>query len=165
MTLYLVRHAQAGSRSTWDGTDDQLRPLTPHGRRQSADLVGLLAEFPLTRVLTSPYLRCVETVAALGARVRLVVEQTEALAEGPADDAIALVQTLLGQDDGHAVLCSHGDIIPDLLDYFVRQHGIELGKNPRCQKGSVWMIDSLDSTSGSARAAWSATYVPPPGER
>jgi broad specificity phosphatase PhoE len=152
LTLYLLRHAQAGSRATWDGTDDTRRPLTSQGRRQAADLVGLLVEFPIDRVLTSPYLRCVETVAPLTARLDIPLEITESLAEGPEDDALALVRSL---GSANVVMCSHGDIIPALLDTFRRVDRLDLGIDPRCQKSSVWMLEPGPVFD-------KAVYLPPP---
>ncbi len=138
MTLYLLRHAQAGSRATWNGTDDTRRPLTSQGRRQSADLVDSLVEVGLERIFTSPYLRCAETVAPLATRLGLQVEITEALAEGPHADALVLARSL---GTRNALMCSHGDIIPGLLDTFRRVDGLDLGPDPRCQKGSLWILD------------------------
>ncbi len=152
MTLYLLRHAQAGSRATWDGTDDTRRPLTSQGRRQAADLVGLLVDLPIDRVLSSPYLRCVETVAPLTARLGMPLEITEALAEGPEDDALALVRSL---GSANVLMCSHGDIIPALLDTFRRVDRLDLGTDPRCQKGSVWMLEPGPVFD-------KAVYLPPP---
>lgn len=160
MTLYLLRHAQAGSRATWNGTDDTLRPLTAQGRRQSADLVDTLAEVGIERLLTSPYLRCVETLAPLAACIGVPVEITQALAEGPHDDALALVRSL---GSLNVVMCSHGDIIPALLDTFRRVDSLDLGADPRCQKGSLWILEP-GVPNGLER--WptfeSAAYVGPP---
>ena len=159
MTLYLVRHAQAGTRSHWDG-DDQSRPLTTEGRHQAADLVDMLGEVALTQILSSPFKRCIETVAPLAARrygerpgLQLRVDQS--LAEGSPLAAIALVRSLTDTD---AVLCSHGDIIPGILDSLVCTDGLELGKDPKCQKGSIWVIDADKAGKHFA----SAVYVPPP---
>jgi broad specificity phosphatase PhoE len=91
MTVYLLRHAHAGERSAWRELRDELRPLSDHGRRQSADLVKLFADLPIDRVWTSPYLRCVESVAPLSARLGVASEITDALAEGPAVEALALL--------------------------------------------------------------------------
>jgi broad specificity phosphatase PhoE len=153
MTLYLVRHAQAGSRQNWDGDDDTHRPLTSFGRNQAADMVGVLADVPLDAIFTSPYLRCVETAAPLGARRSIPVEVVDALAEGPADRAIALVEQ---NRHRNALFCSHGDIIPALLEYLVATFQVDLGPRPRCQKSSIWIID-LDAPAAADRAI----YVPP----
>jgi phosphohistidine phosphatase SixA len=123
----VVRHASAGDRATWSGPDDQ-RPLDARGRRQAAALVETLAEFTIDRILTSPYLRCTETVAPLAAALGLAVERTEVLAEGSPRPAVAaLVSELRGSC---AVLCSHGDIIGQLI-----------GHGRHCKKGAVWVLE------------------------
>jgi phosphohistidine phosphatase SixA len=155
VTLYLVRHAQAGSRATWDGEDDQLRPLTGEGRHQTADLVGLLADMQISRVITSPYKRCIETAAPIAARLGVPVEVHQALAEGPCDDALALARDVISED---ALFCSHGDIIPGMLDAFARDDQVDLGNNPRCQKGSVWVCEPAADLKRFA----AATYLSPP---
>lgn len=153
MTIYLVRHAQAGSRQNWDGDDDTKRPLTSFGRNQAADMVGTLAEVPLDAIFCSPYLRCIETAAPLGARRSIPVDVVDALAEGPADRAIALFEA---NKTRHALYCSHGDIIPALLEYLSTKYAVDLGERPRCQKSSIWIIE-LDA----AKSADRAVYVPP----
>ncbi len=153
MTVYLIRHAQAGSRQSWDGDDIQ-RPLTGFGRHQSADLVGVLADVALSAIYSSPYLRCIETVAPLAARRGLQLSVSTALEEGPAEAAIALLEECIGID---AVFCSHGDIVPELLQHLAASHGIDLGDRPRCQKGSMWIVEP-DVTIGRFIRA---EYVPP----
>src|SRR5688500_5133995 len=81
MPLYLVRHAKAGNRHHWTG-DDVERPLSPKGQAQADGLAKALDGVPLTRVLSSPYVRCVQTVEPLAAAHGLEVEETPALAEG-----------------------------------------------------------------------------------
>src|SRR5688572_19762287 len=81
MTVYLVRHAVAVGRSDWKG-DDSLRPLTKRGERQASGLVELLAGADVQRVLSSPAVRCRETVEPLASKIGLSVQPTEVLAEG-----------------------------------------------------------------------------------
>jgi len=60
--VILLRHATAVSKSDWE-RDDGLRPLDDTGRADAEALAGLLACFaPAARVLSSPALRCLETV-------------------------------------------------------------------------------------------------------
>lgn len=144
MPVLLVRHAAAGSRRRWDG-DDAARPLDDRGRRQAAALPVALARFAVARVLSSPAARCMDTVAPLG----LPVEREHALAEGNGHEAVALVRSLLGaagSPDGEAVvLCTHGDVIPEVLAAL----GVDDGG--RCAKGSTWVLDGDG-----------ARYLPPP---
>ncbi len=60
--LILVRHASAGHRDTWAGQDLQ-RPLDAEGAMDALLLADLLACFaPRARVISSPALRCTESV-------------------------------------------------------------------------------------------------------
>ena len=54
--LYVVRHADAGHRTDWDG-DDASRPLSPRGERQADGLRDLLEDSEATRLLASPFRR------------------------------------------------------------------------------------------------------------
>ena len=106
MSVILLRHASAGDRSTWDG-DDRLRPLDKRGRKQAAKLRDELRARGVKRVVSSPYVRCMQTVAPLG----LDVVPDERLAEGASEtDTRKLLATL---DD--AVACTHGDVVENVL--------------------------------------------------
>ena len=78
---YVVRHAKAGDRSDWTG-DDRMRPLTKSGRRQAEALADMLDREPIDKILSSGYLRCMQTLEALGTRRKLPVEPVEELEEG-----------------------------------------------------------------------------------
>lgn len=147
MSLILVRHAQAGSRSDFDG-DDLLRPLSGRGRHQAADIAGTILDVTGSRVasiVTSPYRRCIETVAPLGAALGVDIVVDPMLAEGPTDTARAEVRRIVGRvRNEHVVWCSHGDILPAVLEMLARQDGLDLGRDARVQKGSVWVLDVDD---------------------
>ncbi len=112
MKFVLVRHARAGERETWIG-DDRLRPLDERGRRQAAGLVGPLTARGLDRLVSSPYVRCTETLAPLATMLGLAVEEREELAEGAtAEEVRALLTELNGSTPA---LCTHGDVVEELL--------------------------------------------------
>src|SRR6478609_9257393 len=112
MAQYLVRHAKAGSRNGWIGPDEA-RPLTRAGREQAEAIMRALAERPVPRALSSPYRRCVETLQPLAAKLGLPVEMVEVLAEGVSAAVVVEFMTALPDD---SVLCSHGDVIPAVID-------------------------------------------------
>jgi len=151
MTIYLVRHAKAGSRSAWEGPDDQ-RPLSKNGRRQRAAVTEALADSGVTRIITSPFVRCCETVEPLAERLGIPMDLSDALAEGaPVADAVELVEKYADED---TVFCSHGDVIGDLLGHCEAQ-GVVLDGD-RLEKASTWVL-AFDA----GRVA-STHYVPPP---
>lgn len=112
MIVLLVRHCRAGKRTRWEG-DDRLRPLDGKGRRQAQGLVGLLHEFMIQRVFSSPYLRCTQSVEPLAAACGLVLEEAAELAEGSLrGDVLGLLRPL---DLGCVALCTHGDVVEELV--------------------------------------------------
>lgn len=130
------------------------RPLNERGRRQADALVDQLAGFAVTRFVSSPTVRCVDTLAPAAAARKLVVEEESDLAEGRGPAAAGLVRSLV-DDDGHVVLCSHGDVIADVLASLDKE-GARLGSEDRCQKGSTWVLGRDDKGRLQGR------YLPPP---
>src|SRR4028119_2057106 len=59
--VIVLRHAHAVARSKWEGKD-QLRPLSDQGLREAHELVPLLGAFGVSRVVSSPSTRCVQSV-------------------------------------------------------------------------------------------------------
>src|SRR6202011_635594 len=97
---YVVRHAKAGDRGEWTG-DDRMRPLTKSGQRQAEGLANLLDRQPIDKILSSGYLRCVQTVEPLGARRQLPVEPVKELEEGAGGESVGrLVQKVRGRHLG-----------------------------------------------------------------
>lgn len=151
-TLFLLRHAAAGDRLKWEGID-AIRPLTKKGRRQAASIANYLEGAGIERVYTSPYTRCVQTVEPLAEAIGAKVIEHDALAEGPdIDAAYALCDELVGFN---AVLCSHGDVIPAVINRMMWA-GLTLESRFYCSKGSIWEIDLEGGRFNTAR------YVPPP---
>ena len=104
--IVLVRHASAGDPDAWEG-DDRLRPLDGRGRRQAEQLVELLAPYELTRILTSPALRCVQTVEPLAHARGLAIEVRDELAyERQELDGAPLVRSV--ERDDVAIACHAG---------------------------------------------------------
>lgn len=108
----LVRHASAGSREEWSGSD-RLRPLDDRGRRQAEGLVAALAGYPVERILSSPSVRCTETVLPLAGERGLDVEERLELGERAGrESALELVD---GVEGPGLVVCTHGDVVDELL--------------------------------------------------
>lgn len=134
--VVLVRHAKAGDREAWQ-EDDRLRPLSRKGRVQAEALVGVLADHPVDRVLSSPSVRCVQTVRPLALQRSMVIEEHASLAEGASvGDALELVRG----SGGSVVACSHGDVIPALV-MALADRGVAMCDPPVWKKGSVWVLE------------------------
>lgn len=152
MTLYLIRHGHAGSRKKWSGPDDE-RPLSGKGRAQAAGIARWLAGAGVTRVLSSPSLRCRQTVEPLADRLGLAVEDDQALCESaPEEDGLDLLQRLTGEV---AAVCSHGDVIPELVRG-LRSQGLRFDGHMASAKGGTFVIETADGRFTTC------SYVPPP---
>ncbi|MBC5823685.1 MAG: histidine phosphatase family protein, partial [Candidatus Eremiobacteraeota bacterium] len=150
--IYLVRHAKAGNRSAWDAADEE-RPLSKSGRKQARALVERLAAFSIGRIISSPHVRCRETVEPLAQHRGLAVETSECLSEGSdSDDALELLSACAGKP---TVLCSHGDIVGDVLTALAAE-GMAADSQLRWEKGSIWALES------DGRSFVYGRYLPPP---
>jgi 8-oxo-dGTP diphosphatase len=105
--MILLRHAWAGDSSKWKG-DDRVRPLDKRGRKQAEELVEELAPFTIERIVSSPYLRCVQTVEPLAKARGLEIEERPELGEDlQSTEGVDLVHDLVGTP---ALVCGHGGL-------------------------------------------------------
>lgn len=154
-TVWLVRHAAAGDRTSWTD-DDRLRPLTDKGRKQAVAIAAALFSHHVDEIFSSPYVRCRETVQPLAERGGLDVKDSDHLAEGARDgETLEWLRSLGGK---HVVACSHGDVIPSVIRR-LEALGVPLF-SPNgvydVKKGSIWTL-ALEGDR-----VTSASYTPPP---
>lgn len=133
--LYVVRHAKAGERRLWTG-DDVDRPLSKLGRKQSKLVGKRLAKLDPGSLLSSPYVRCVQTLEPLAELVGGKVEIEQRLCE---DEPFEPVLDLLCEVPNRSVLCSHGDIIPAVMNALARR-GMKLESPADWRKAAVWVL-------------------------
>lgn len=138
--VVLLRHASAGERKLWEG-DDALRPLDDCGTEQAEVIADLLEAFAIERVVSSPAVRCVQTVAAFAARHDLPVEPSEAVSEDAydPDGAEALLDELIGAR-GSSVLCTHGPVLIDKVERLAARLGQPPTGAARVPKGGAWLL-------------------------
>ena len=142
MPIFLIRHGSAGTRHDEDPQDFHRR-LDAKGQAQAGRIATQLADRGITTIYSSPAERCHETVEPLARRLELSVQLTDSLAEGAGiEDAWALLESVLA-DTASAAMCSHGDVIPDLLRR-AQLRGMVIPGKAGCAKGSVWTIDFVD---------------------
>ncbi|MPZ52767.1 MAG: NUDIX domain-containing protein [Acidimicrobiia bacterium] len=153
-TLYVVRHAHAIKRKDWNG-EDHLRPLTPKGVSESIGIANLLETAQVERIVSSPALRCVQSVEPLAERTGVAIEANQALAENVRPETTAtLVKELAGSN---AVVCTHGDLMPLIVeDLVVGDHTVD--GTSSWPKGSTWTI-----TVDAGRLVSSSYLGPPKG--
>jgi len=153
--VLLVRHGHAGTKEGWSG-DDRLRPLDARGRRQAADLVEIIVPLGPSRLVSSPYLRCLQTMEPLADKTGARVEHDEALTPDAADRTMALVRRLARSpaSDG-IVLCTHGEVMGEVLAVLAGEDRVRLGRRLPGPKGCAWVLEF------DAGRAVGARYVAP----
>ncbi|NAS26627.1 NUDIX domain-containing protein [Herbidospora sp. NEAU-GS84] len=111
--LILVRHGLAGSRSEWKGHDDR-RPLDADGLAQADVVAAALAAYAPRHLVSSPSRRCTQTLKPYATATGLPIRKEKLLSEPGYDpkDTLRLVRKLTEP----TALCSHGKVLPDLLD-------------------------------------------------
>lgn len=149
MTLYLVRHATAGKRGKHDGPDLE-RPLDSRGREQADKVAELLGGRGIEQVLSSRALRCIDTVRPLADSLGLEVETHPALLEEQSAQACVTLVRDLAARSVEAALCSHGDIIPDVIEELARQ-GLSIVGHRAWAKGSTWQLETRGTDIVEAR--------------
>ena len=155
MLVLLVRHGHAGSKRHWED-DDSFRPLNEQGLAESVALSDLITPFAPTRILSSPFRRCMQSVAPLARALQIHVEQSTSLIPDAGSAATSLALGVTAQTAGPVVLCTHGEVIRDMQVILAQAcMGSFRPDGPR-EKASVWVLDRVDGQFVSA------SYLPPP---
>lgn len=128
--MLLLRHASAGERLSSPGID-RFRRLDEAGRSAARQLVWTLAAHELTRIVSSPFPRCVESVVPLAESRHLPVEQRWELAP---DVATEDVTTLLLDLPDTALVCTHRELFERLFGWDVT-----------IEKGAAWVVEKSGS--------------------
>jgi 8-oxo-dGTP diphosphatase len=129
------------------------RPLTKKGRKQADAIARSLEHAGIERIVSSSFDRCLQTAEPISRVTGAEIEVSDVLAEeADLDAAYALVDGLVGTN---AVICSHGDVIPGLINRMMWA-GLSLSSRFYCSKGSIWEVevDGGKFTTGH--------YLPPP---
>jgi broad specificity phosphatase PhoE len=166
MLLDVLPHCSSTPRGDWTGPDDE-RPLSAKGMQEAVVLATKVAQ-GVQAVYTSPALRCRQSVTPLAAAAGVPITVDERLREAagfaepgtwvdgvfaPIGQALggawvagrglaALEEIVARHQGGHAVLCSHGDLIPVVLVHLASAHGCPL---PRIVDRGGWFRLRFDS--------------------
>lgn len=141
MSVYLIRHAHAGQRAR--GFHDQFRPLSDRGRARADQLVDILADLNVTAVWSSPSTRCMQTVEPTAVAHGVEVVEEEVFGEeSPVCEALNRLAE--APADGDVLVCSHGNLIPEIVGWLADNDGITV-RGRGCEKGSIWVLDRNES--------------------
>jgi broad specificity phosphatase PhoE len=96
--------------------------------------------YPITRIGSSNYERCMATVKPFANRLGIPVEHESALVEG--SHPHKLVSLIHDLQQEAAVLCTHGDVIADLIGHLFAE-GIPMDGPMEWDKGSIWQLRTI----------------------
>jgi phosphohistidine phosphatase len=133
--IYLLRHAHAGDRDTWQASDDE-RPLTEKGQRQSERIGRALAsiEFRPEAIISSPKARAAQTAELVAEALGMTVQLDDRLAEG---FTLGALESLLQETDlSRPLLVGHDPDFTTLLSVLCDAPGVEM------KKGALARIDA-----------------------
>lgn len=115
--LVIVRHAKAKPRSSWTKAEGD-RPLAATGMRQAQAVGRLLQAWKPLRIVSSPWLRCVATIAPYAKAVDAKVKLNEALTEhrhGRKPHKTAAAVEGLFDKQRAVALCTHRPALPTVF--------------------------------------------------
>lgn len=126
--LLVLRHAKAKPRSSWTKAEGE-RPLAATGTRQAQAVGRLLRVWKPVRVVTSPWMRCVATVApyakASGAKVKLVEALTEHRHHRSPKKTARVIENLFDKQRP-VVVCTHRPALPTVFGQLAKHMGKQL---------------------------------------
>ncbi|HEU5156320.1 MAG TPA: NUDIX domain-containing protein [Streptosporangiaceae bacterium] len=157
--IVILRHGSAGERAAWPA-DDALRPLDEGGLAEAAALTDLLGAFGSLRVISSATVRCVGTVIPYALRWGIRVETEPAFTvasvaldpsgsdadgggyrAGVANLAEARAAVLeLAATRTPTVVCTHGEIVAELVRALCSELGEKTPDDPGLRKGGFWIV-------------------------
>ncbi|HSP59795.1 MAG TPA: NUDIX hydrolase, partial [Ornithinimicrobium sp.] len=126
--LLVVRHAHAHPRNGWSGPDPA-RPLSAVGVRRAARLVGILGAYAPVRVLSSPSVRCFDTVEPFCTARGVELVAKKGLSEEGFEERPEKVHKHLGRILAAAepvAVCTHGPVMGPVLADLLGRAGADL---------------------------------------
>jgi phosphohistidine phosphatase SixA len=133
----LLRHADAGARSAWPGSDDW-RALTGLGHAQAAAAAARFRGWPIQRVLSSPSLRCRQTVVPLAQDLAVDVEPCpELTAHARLGDLLSL---LADPETASAVVCTHRETLQMLFSHLAEAGVVRTEGVSPMEMAATWIL-------------------------
>lgn len=116
--IIALRHGKAVPPSGWDGPD-ATRPLLHRGLEQADSVAPAIAAWHPKKLLSSTAARCVSTIDPVAMLTGRPVKLTEGISQDAYEDGTSTVKKIVAkrlEKKQTVVLCSHGPVLPDIVD-------------------------------------------------
>ncbi|HXR70106.1 NUDIX hydrolase [Actinocrinis sp.] len=151
--IVLLRHGTAEKRAP-KYSDDLIRPLAAVGHWQSETLATLLPCYGPLRIVSSPAVRCLDTVRPFARKQQTIIDIEPALGEAAhaaePEAAASWLRALIAQNSP-TVVCSHRQVLDDmlasLLDEAARERAVA-----RSMNGRAWSKRQVNRLLGEDRS-------------
>jgi 8-oxo-dGTP diphosphatase len=157
--IIVLRHAKALGRDEWTGKD-AARPLAPRGKKQAYAIVGPLLAFGAQKIISSPAMRCVKTVEPLATSLGRKIVKTPLISQDAWEDGKSDARAIIGErvrSRKPAVLCSHGPVLPDIMNELALAtgtlRGSYLGSASALETGAFSVVHMSADNPGSGIVA------------
>ena len=113
--LIVLRHAKALPRNGYDG-DDLDRPLDQGGLAQAKGLIGILGAYGVRHVVSSPAVRCAQTVEPYAHSMSTFLEIDDRMFEEAKPSLVRRSMVALLDRKKPTVVCTHRPNMPTVFD-------------------------------------------------
>jgi 8-oxo-dGTP pyrophosphatase MutT (NUDIX family)/phosphohistidine phosphatase SixA len=116
--IIALRHGKAVPPASWDGPD-ATRPLLHRGLEQADSVAPAIAAWRPQKLLSSTAARCVSTIEPVAMLTELPVKLVEGISQDAYEDGTSTVKKIIAkrlEKKLSVVLCSHGPVLPDIVD-------------------------------------------------
>lgn len=120
--IIALRHGKAVPPSGWDGPD-ATRPLLHRGLEQADSVAPAIAAWRPKKLLSSTAARCVSTIDPVAMLTGRPVKLIEGISQDAYEDGTSTVKKIVAkrvERKQTVVLCSHGPVLPDIVDAVAR---------------------------------------------
>ena len=114
-TLVVVRHGKAVDRDAFSG-DDLERPLASRGVERARQLTPILSAYGVGRVISSPALRCIQTVEPYAHSIGTFLQIDDRLSEQTRAAQVERSMQALMDRKRPVAVCSHRPTLPWIFD-------------------------------------------------
>ena len=128
-----LRHGKAVPASSWNGPDST-RPLEHAGIEEARAAARAIAAYRPTKLISSTAARCISTIEPLATMLGLDVKATAAISQDAHEYGVANVHRVISKRVAKrdtAVLCSHGPVLPEIIDEIAACAGSSRGAELR----------------------------------